>query len=213
MAELASFLGAHSPFQSMDRAEREALAAGSSSQDFVAGEIVADYSTQVPEDIWMVCTGHVVLQASIDGATIDSVEPGGIFGYMPMLTGGGMEFIARATEASSLIRLPGPLVRAQFAKPSGLAFLASSAWNTARDNRILLVPAPEGRPVGELVGGDALIVAPETSVRDAVVAMTQQRVSYALIRTADGQLGIFTDRDLRTRVVAASSETGAVAIR
>jgi CBS domain-containing protein len=88
--ELASFLGAHSPFQSMDRDEREALAAGSSFQDFAAGEIVTDYSSQVPDDIWMVCTGHVTLQGSTDGATIDSVEPGGIFGYMPMLTGGGM---------------------------------------------------------------------------------------------------------------------------
>lgn len=104
--ELASFLGAHSPFQSMDLDEREALAAGSSFQDFAAGEIVTDYSSQVPDDIWMVCTGHVTLQSSTDGSTIDTVEPGGIFGYMPMLTGGGMGFVARATENSSLIRLP-----------------------------------------------------------------------------------------------------------
>jgi CBS domain-containing protein len=201
--ELASFLGAHSPFQSMDRDEREALAAGSSFQDFAAGEIVTDYSSQVPDDIWMVCAGQVTLLGSTDGTIIDTVEPGGIFGYMPMLTGGGMGFVARATESSTLIRLPGALVRAQFAKPSGLAFLASSAWNTAHDNRIPLVPVSEGRPVGELLGGEVLIVRPDTSVRDAVVQMTERHVSYALIRLSDGQLGIFTDRDLRTRVVAA----------
>ena len=40
-------------------------------------------------------------------------------------------------------------------------------------------------------------------MRDAVVRMTEQHVSYALIRLPDGSLGIFTDRDLRTRVVAA----------
>lgn len=201
--ELASFLGAHSPFQSMDLDEREALAAASTFEDFASGEIVTDYSSQVPDDIWMVCTGHVTLQSSIDGSTIDTVEPGGIFGYMPMLTGGGMGFVARAAENSTLIRLPGGLVRTQFAKPSGLAFLASSAWNIAHDNRIPLVPVSEGRPVGELVGGEVLVVDPDTSVRDAVVAMTQRHVSYALIRLADGQFGIFTDRDLRTRVVAA----------
>lgn len=33
--------------------------------------------------------------------------------------------------------------------------------------------------------------------------MTEHHVSYALIRLPDGSLGIFTDRDLRTRVVAA----------
>ncbi|MET0703250.1 MAG: putative nucleotidyltransferase substrate binding domain-containing protein [Mycobacterium sp.] len=201
--ELASFLAAHSPFQSMDRDEREALAAGSTFADFAAGEMVTDYSSQVPDDIWMVCTGHVVLQGSTDGTTIDTVEPGGIFGYTPMLTGGGMGFVARATEPSTLIRLPGALVRAQFAKPSGLAFLASSAWNTTHDSRIPLVPVSEGRPVGELVSGEVLVVRPEVSVRDAVVAMTRQHVSYALIRLPDGEFGIFTDRDLRTRVVAA----------
>lgn len=33
--------------------------------------------------------------------------------------------------------------------------------------------------------------------------VTEHHVSYALIRLPDGSLGIFTDRDLRTRVVAA----------
>ena len=51
--------------------------------------------------------------------------------------------------------------------------------------------------------GDVLVVEPDASVRDAVVAMTERQVSYALIRLPDGDLGIFTDRDLRTRVVAA----------
>jgi CBS domain-containing protein len=48
-----------------------------------------------------------------------------------------------------------------------------------------------------------LTVDPGTPVRDAVVEMTRRRVSYALIRLPDAGLGIFTDRDLRTRVVAA----------
>ena len=54
--------------------------------------------------------------------------------------------------------------------------------------------------------GDVLLVSPDTSVRDAVVQMTEHHVSYALIRLPDGGLGIFTDRDLRTRVVAAGLE-------
>ena len=43
----------------------------------------------------------------------------------------------------------------------------------------------------------------DTSVRDAVRHMTEQRSSYVLIRCPTANLGIFTDRDLRTRVVAA----------
>ena len=83
------------------------LAAGSELVDFPAGAVVADYAKRVPGDVWMVRSGQVTLQASADATTIDTVEPGGIFGYTPLLTGGGMEFVARATEPSTLIRLPG----------------------------------------------------------------------------------------------------------
>ena len=179
------------------------LAAASTLVEFAADAVITDYAANVPDDVWMVCRGHVVLQAGTDGSVIDTVEPGGIFGYTPLLTGGGMEFVARAAEPSTLIRLPGELVRAQFAKPAGLAFLASSAWSTAPGDRPALVPVADSRPVGELVHGEVLLVATDASVRDAVVQMTEHHVSYALIPLPDGEFGIFTDRDLRTRVVAA----------
>ncbi len=115
-----------------------------------------------------------------------------------------MEFVARATEPSTLIRLPGEQVRAQFAKPAGLAFLASSAWNTTPGQ-----PACAGSRRRQPDRSASWCTAtccwcrPTISVRDAVVKMTEHHVSYALIRLPDGELGIFTDRDLRTRVVAA----------
>ncbi len=179
------------------------LVAGSHVVDFPAGAIIADYAARVPDDVWMVRTGQVTLQASGDGTTIDTVERGGIFGYTPLLTGGGMQFAARAAVPTTLIRLPGALVRKQFAKPAGLAFLASTAWNVSRADRPTIAPTTDSRPVGELVHGDVLLIEPEASIRDAVCRMTQHHVSYALIRLPDGGLGIFTDRDLRTRVVAA----------
>jgi CBS domain-containing protein len=200
---LAQFLGEHTPFQSMSPDELAALAAGSVRVDFPADAVITDYSVVVPDDVWMVCTGHVTLQASADGSAIDGVGPGGIFGYTPLLTGGGMAFVARATEASTLLRLPGDQVRAQFAKPAGLAFLASSAFSTTPGTQPALVPVADTRPVGELVHGDVLLVPPDDSVRDAVIKMTEHHVAYALIRLPDGELGIFTDRDLRRRVVAA----------
>ncbi|MFD0366233.1 putative nucleotidyltransferase substrate binding domain-containing protein [Nocardia sp. GCM10030253] len=183
--------------------ELDQLAAASSLHEFAAGAVIMDYSAQVPDDIWMLWTGGVTLQGSGDGVPIDTVEPGGIFGYVPLLTGGSADFVARAAEPSLLIRLPGALVRAQFAQPAGLAFLATSAWKTGSGNRTPTAPVLGSRPVGELVSGTAVFVTPDTSVRDAVVRMTEQRVSYVLIRLPRGEFGIFTDRDLRTRVVAA----------
>ena len=59
------------------------------------------------------------------------------------------------------------------------------------------------RPVGELLHSDPVLVSAETSIRDAVRHMAEMRSSYALIGLGDGEYGIFTDRDLRTKVVAA----------
>ena len=201
-ADLPAFLAEHTPFQGSTDAELAELAAGASIEQFPPDVVVADYSARVPDEIWMVCRGVVTLRSSGDGSVIDVVAPGGIFGYMPMLTGAGMDFEARTSAPSTLIRLPGALVRAQFAKPAGLAFLASSGWGRAAD-RSTIAPATDSRPVAELVHGDVLLVSPADSVRDVVVLMTEHHVSYALIRLPDGGLGIFTDRDLRTRVVAA----------
>jgi CBS domain-containing protein len=201
--DLKAFLGEHTPFQAMSDEELAELAAASVVVEFPAGSLVADYATRVPDEVWMVHSGQVALRNSGDATTIDTVGSGGIFGYMPLLTGGGMDFEASTIGPATLIRLPGAMVRAQFSKPAGLAFLASSAWNLGTADRPTIAPATDSRPVAELVHGEVLLVSPHTSVRDAVVRMTEHHVSYALIRLPDGGLGIFTDRDLRTRVVAA----------
>lgn len=199
--ELVNFLGSHPPFQTASDTELNDLVAASALEQYGAGTVIADFSRHVPDDIWMVLAGSVNLQEagrSGGGQVFDTIEPGGIFGYVPMLTGGGIEFLARTTEATTVVRLPGELVRAQFAKPAGLRFLALSATPSSQ-----LVTASDSRPVGDLVHGTVLIVEPGISVRDAVVQMSDQRVSYALVRLREGGVGIFTDRDLRSRVVAA----------
>lgn len=201
-ADLPTFLAAHTPFQGSTAEELAELAAGAQLETFPAAAVVADYSARVPDEVWMVRDGAVALRSSGDGALIDVVTAGGIFGYLPLLTGAGADFEARTTSPSTLVRLPGAAVRAQFAKPSGLAFLASAGWNRPAD-RPTIAPATDSRPVAELVNGDVLLVAPDDPVRDVVVQMTDHHVSYALIRLPDGRLGIFSDRDLRIRVVAA----------
>jgi CBS domain-containing protein len=186
----------------MTAVELDELAAKSAVVAFPAHAAVADYAARAPDGVWMVRSGQVTLQ-SAEGVVIDIVGPGGLFGYTPLLTGGEMEFTARTTAPSALVRLPDPLVRAQFAKPAGLAFLASSAWTAGTGERPVVAPATDSRPITQLLHGDVLLVAPDTSVRDAVIEMTAHQVSYALIRLPGGEFGIFTDRDLRTRVVAA----------
>ena len=201
---LASYLGDHAPFQTMAPDALANLAAAASVRQYDAGAVIVDYSEQEPGEIWLLCSGQVVLLvAGPDGdEPFDTVPPGGLFGFFPLLTGGSVQFIARATEPSTVVRLPGDLVRTEFAKPAGLSFLASSAWKTISGNRVA-AQRPSLRPVGDLVHAEPVFTTADTTIRDAVRHMTEHRSSYVLIPVADGQLGIFTDRDLRTRVVAA----------
>jgi CBS domain-containing protein len=59
------------------------------------------------------------------------------------------------------------------------------------------------RPVREFLGQDVLLKAsPEESVRDAAIGMAAHHASAVLVCRDDTLVGIFTERDLVTRVVA-----------
>lgn len=61
--------------------------------------------------------------------------------------------------------------------------------------------------VRDRAGGDLISVAASASVADAVALMSQREVGAVLIVTEDGLVGgIFTERDLLMRVVAAGRE-------
>ena len=89
-------------------------------------------------------------------------------------------------------------------RPAAVRFVVRSM---ARDVHLLTrpeeAPAPSaaGRPVRELIRAPALVLPPETGVQEAARRMVEQGVTCVLVDLGD-RLGIVTDRDLRTRVIA-----------
>jgi CBS domain-containing protein len=65
-------------------------------------------------------------------------------------------------------------------------------------------PSPAGRRVRELIRAPPLVCEPSTTVQDAARRMIDAGVTCAVVDLGD-QLGIVTDRDIRTRVVAAGA--------
>ncbi|AGA90090.1 putative signal-transduction protein containing cAMP-binding and CBS domains [Thioflavicoccus mobilis 8321] len=57
--------------------------------------------------------------------------------------------------------------------------------------------------VGDLVGGTLIKATPETTIQEAARIMTEHRVSSIVIMNGDRLAGIITDRDLRSRCLAA----------
>ncbi|OZC71783.1 cyclic nucleotide-binding protein [Rhodococcus sp. 15-725-2-2b] len=209
-SELADFLGAHPPFQGAPPAVLAEVAAAAVEREYGSGAWVVDprrmdVSTDT-DTVWVVHTGRVVIMhpdaTSPTEVPIDTIGEGGVFGFSALLSGGTVEFRARALEPSVVLQLPGALVRPLFATPTGLAFLAD-AVNSSSAYRGGPVEGSAGRTVGELLSAPAVFVPVGTTVRDAVRHMTDQGSSYVLVPLRGSRHGIFTDRDLRIRVVAA----------
>jgi CBS domain-containing protein len=208
--ETADFLGAHPPFQGAPPAVLAEMAAAAVEREYGSGAWVVDRpqmdASADADTVWVVRTGRVVIthpdDTSRTDVPIDTIGPGGVFGFSALLSGGTVEFCARATEPTVVLQLPGALVRPLFATPTGLAFLAD-AVNSSSAYRGGPVEGSAGRTVGELVSAPAVFTPVGTTVRDAVRHMTEQGSSYVLIPLRGSRHGIFTDRDLRIRVVAA----------
>ncbi len=208
--QTADFLGAHPPFQGAPPAVLAEMAAAAVEREYGSGAWVVDRpqmdASADADTVWVVRTGRVVIthpdDTSRTDVPIDTIGPGGVFGFSALLSGGTVEFCARATEPTVVLQLPGALVRPLFATPTGLAFLAD-AVNSSSAYRGGPVEGSAGRTVGELVSTPAVFTPVGTTVRDAVRHMTEQGSSYVLIPLRGSRHGIFTDRDLRIRVVAA----------
>lgn len=88
-------------------------------------------------------------------------------------------------------------------RPIDRFFHSQRARRVRRAARYEPVPGDLLRKVSDLMSTGLLCVSPDTSIRLAAQQMTARRVSSVLV-TLEGQLlGILTDRDIRSRVVAA----------
>ena len=169
------------------------------------GAVVVDGAAPPTDEISAVYRGQVQLWAVGDdpaGEPLETVNPGEIFGFRSLLTGESAQFTARMQGSGSLVRLPGQSARPVFSRPAGLSYLAGQVSTGVGQPPVPFDAVLGRRPVGALLHADPVLVPGETSVRDAVRQMTEMRSSYVLIPLDNGEFGIFTDRDLRTRVVA-----------
>src|SRR5664279_6422427 len=141
-----------------------------------------------------------------DGRVLDLLGAGEMFGHASMLSGLPPGFEARAAEDTVCYRIDAAVAEGLLSAPAGVRFVARSLAEPPTDLHWVARDPSRNRadqPVGTLLRGPAVRCGPETSIREAAERMTGARASCAVIALGDGSLGILTDRDLRTRVLAA----------
>jgi len=205
MHDIADFFRGHAPFDSLGNEALEGLASSVEIEFFAAGARIIDSGDETARFGYVVRTGSVELM--LDGRLVDLAGDGEMFGFAPLLSEDPGGLMAVAAEDTLVYRIPADVLRPVLERPAFVRFVTQVMTKRLR---MLAGRDPEpplfsgGRPVGELIRAAALVCGPSMSVQEAGKRMAEAGVTCIVVDTGNG-LGIVTDRDIRTRVVAAGA--------
>jgi CBS domain-containing protein len=205
MDDIAEFLRSHPPFDSLDEETLATVAGSAEIESHPAGTAILDSAGETSRFAYVVRGGSVELV--IDGRLLDVLGEGEMFGFASLLEEGPLGFVARAAEDALVYRIPAATIRPVLERPAAVRFVARSMNKGVRllaGHEQAPVPSPAGRPVRELIRAQPLVCPPGTTVQDAARHMIEKGVTCTVVDLGD-RLGIVTDRDIRTRVVAAGA--------
>jgi CBS domain-containing protein len=206
--DVAEFLAAHPPFDALDPSDVTRLAAAAELEHTPAGGEIFHQGAGPVAHLRVVREGAVELVH--DGRVLDLVGPGELFGHASMLSGLPTGFAAVAAEDTVSLRIPAPVAEPLLAQPAGLRYVTRSLLEYAdAQSGGEPRPNPAQRPVADLLRAPLVVCAPDTPIREAAQVMARAGTSSVVVDAGDGRLGILTDRDLRSRVVAAGLDPGA----
>jgi CBS domain-containing protein len=198
--DVAGFLGSRPPFDAVSADELARVAAVTETEVSPRGTTIFPQGAGPVGDLRMVRAGSV--EVVYDGRVLDLLGPGELFGQASMISGLPTGFEARAAEDTVCYRIPGDVVRPLLSRPDVLRFVARSIVTR---RALPTAPPPDDpgqRPVAALIRRPPLLCPGSEPIRAAAQRMTAAGASAVLVRHGD-TFGIVTDRDLRSRVIAA----------
>jgi CBS domain-containing protein len=200
-AGIADFLGSRPPFDAVGADDLARVAAVTETDVSRRGATIFPQGAGPVEYLRMVRDG--VVEVRHDGRILDLLGPGELFGQASMISGLPTGFEARAGQDTVCYRIPAEVVRPLLARPDVLRFVARSIVARSGPPAEPAGPPDLGqRQVAALIRTPPLLCPPGEPIREAARRMTAAGVSAVLVRTGGG-LGIVTDQDFRSRVVAA----------
>ena len=166
------------------------------------GETIFSQGADPVEHLRIVRTGSVEIVA--DGRVLDLLGEGELFGHASMLSGLPTGFEARAAQDTLCYRIGAGVARGLLAAPAGLRYVARSLLEPPTE----LAPAGPragarpGRRAGRRAAPRRASSAPRHADPRGGAADDAAARERVVVELGDGSLGILTDRDLRTRVLA-----------
>ncbi|PKQ31870.1 MAG: nucleotidyltransferase [Actinobacteria bacterium HGW-Actinobacteria-2] len=207
LREIRDFLASHPPYSALPDDELDELPARMHLRYFRRGTTIVELN-KPNSSLFILRSGAVDIYR--DGRDlVERADPGNTFGTSSVLSHMPSRYRIVAIEDSLVLVLPGDvfsqLVRThpEFADyfntgTSGTMKRAVAQLENDTSGRIILKTR-----VGDIVRREPITAPPTITIRQAARVMTEHRVSALLITEGDHICGIVTDRDLRSKVVAA----------
>ncbi|MDO5691950.1 MAG: putative nucleotidyltransferase substrate binding domain-containing protein [Pseudomonadota bacterium] len=208
VTEIQNQLAAHRVFSLLTEAERMALAPQWRCQRFADGEIVLTES-EMPEHLGWLVAGTVDL-VDAEAAWRLPLRPGELFGAGATTLDHDDALHATATATSEVLFLDIETLRALTqANPRLLPLLPAIPRASRAGPR---ADAPQSgnvmtQPISSLITRAPVTIDRAQSIREASRRMADAQVSSILLTQDDQLFGLITDRDLRSRVLAAGLDS------
>ncbi|HEV3389831.1 MAG TPA: putative nucleotidyltransferase substrate binding domain-containing protein [Solirubrobacteraceae bacterium] len=188
LSEIARFLAVRAPFDALAPEEVGELAAQTEIEFFLSGAAILTEAGGPVTFLRVIHSGAVDIIH--DGRLLDLLGTGDTIGDAAMLSGLPPGFEARAAEDTLCYRIPVSVARPLLDR-------------VKRRELELAAGPPNHRPVASLLRSPTLRCEPMESIREVARRMTEAGASSAIVDLRDGGFGIVTDRDIRTKIVAA----------
>ena len=207
LAEIRDFLAQHAPFDALPEEVLARLPRKLTLRYFRRGSRILRAGER-NEQLFVVRSGAVELREA-GGALWGRLEPGEVFGFSPLLTGEGALHEVTALEDSLLLLMPQEVFNDLRSRDESFGQFFSQAHEARLRSAVARLQAPERgvsfltTQLGELIQRPPVAVQPECSIREAAQLMERERISSLLVMEGERLTGIVTDRDLRSRVLAA----------
>jgi CBS domain-containing protein len=205
--DIAGFLRRYSPFDALTPGRLDEVAGSVEIEHFPAGTVILQQGGDPAAALYVVRKGAVELLD--DGHVLDLLVEGEVFGQFSLLAHEVPSLSVRAQEDTLCYLIPGDIADPMLESHAGLTFVIGSMRRRIASAADAAVDVPGARltTVGSLVRRAPVTAPPETPTSAGAERMAAERVSSLLVPMRDGW-GIVTDRDLRTRIVAARADLG-----
>src|ERR1700749_1860268 len=167
--EVTRFLQQYPPFDALEGADIERVAAAAEMEFHRAGATIFSQGAGPVDHLRVVRTGAV--EIVFDGRVLDLLGEGELFGHSSMLSGLPTGFEARAAEDTVCYRIPADVAQEPLSRPAGLRYVARSLLDIRHEGGAAVATEPGVdpplQPVGSLLRGDPVVCRRDTSIRDA----------------------------------------------